>query len=114
MNVVHISGDDHAQDDSDTGPRRSVPRRRRVCGSRSALLVLDQHIRDSAAAIERARRALAVAIAQDEAEERRLETTLSRLADLEERAVAALGCSRWSTSGSRPSRDGRRAADPVM
>ena len=69
---------------------------------RSVLLILDQQIRDAAAAIKRARRALAVAIAQDEAEGRRLETTLSRLADLEERAVAALGCSRRSTSGSRP------------
>ncbi|TMI99603.1 MAG: hypothetical protein E6G97_22080 [Alphaproteobacteria bacterium] len=58
---------------------------------RSALLILDQQIRDSAAAIERAKRALAVAIAQDEAEGKRLETTLARIADLEERAVAALG-----------------------
>lgn len=58
---------------------------------RSALLILDQQIRDSAAGIERAKRALAVAIAQDEAEGKRLETTLARIADLEERAVAALG-----------------------
>ena len=57
---------------------------------RSALLILDQQIRDAAAGIERAKRALAVAIAQDEAEGKRLETTLSRIADLEERAVAAL------------------------
>ena len=57
---------------------------------RTALLILDQQIRDSAAAIERAKRALAVAIAEDEAEGRRLETTLSRIADLEERAIAAL------------------------
>jgi len=57
---------------------------------RSALLILDQQIRDSAAGIERAKRALAVAIAQDEAEGKRLETTLQRIADLEERAVAAL------------------------
>jgi phage shock protein A len=57
---------------------------------RSALLILDQQIRDSAVGIERAKRALAVAIAQDEGEGKRLETTLSRLADLEERAVAAL------------------------
>src|SRR5258708_2035703 len=57
---------------------------------RSALLILDQQIRDSAAGIERAKRALAVAIAQDEAEGKRLETTLTRVADLEERAVAAL------------------------
>ena len=43
---------------------------------RSALLILDQHIRDAAAGIERAKRALAVAIAQDEAEGRRLDSTL--------------------------------------
>jgi phage shock protein A len=58
---------------------------------RSALLILDQQIRDAAAGIERAKRALAVAIAQDDAEGRRLDTTLSRIADLEDRAVAALG-----------------------
>ena len=58
---------------------------------RSALLILDQQIRDSAAGIERAKRALAVAVAQDEAEGKRLETTLARIADLEDRAVAALG-----------------------
>src|ERR1043165_2044294 len=57
---------------------------------RSALLILDQQIRDSAAGIERATRALAGAIAQDDAEGKRLETTLARIADLEERAVAAL------------------------
>src|SRR3954470_24416103 len=57
---------------------------------RSALLILDQQIRDASAGIERAKRALAVAIAQDEAEGKRLETTLSRVADFEERAVAAL------------------------
>ncbi|MEA2927708.1 MAG: hypothetical protein QOG38_136 [Hyphomicrobiales bacterium] len=57
---------------------------------RSALLILDQQIRDSAAGIERAKRALAVAIAQDEAEGRRLDATMSRIGDLEDRAVAAL------------------------
>src|SRR3954451_9412831 len=57
---------------------------------RSALLILDQQIRDSAAGIERAKRALAVAIAQDDAEGKRLETTLSRIADLEERALEEL------------------------
>src|ERR1700754_1865518 len=57
---------------------------------RSALLILDQQIRDGAAGIDRAKRALALAIAQDEAEGKRLETTLSRIADLEERARAAL------------------------
>src|SRR3954466_15626987 len=57
---------------------------------RSALLSLDQQIRDSAAGMERAKRALSIAIAQDEAEGKRLETTLARIADLEERATAAL------------------------
>jgi phage shock protein A len=57
---------------------------------KSALLILDQQIRDAAAGIERAKRALAVAIAQDDAEGRRLDATLSRIADLEDRALAAL------------------------
>ena len=61
---------------------------------RSALLILDQQIRDAAAAIERAKRALAIAIAQDEAEGKRLDTTLARIADLEERTVAALNAER--------------------
>jgi phage shock protein A len=54
---------------------------------RSALLILDQQIRDAATAVERGKRALAVAIAHDEAEGKRLEGTLARIADLEERAV---------------------------
>src|SRR5437868_630074 len=66
---------------------------------RSALLILDQQIRDSAAGIERATRALAVAIAQDDGEGRRLDTTLSRIADLEDRAVAALGGGREDLAG---------------
>src|SRR5215831_21094576 len=57
---------------------------------RSALLILDQQIRDAAAAVDRGKRALAVAIAHDESEAKRLEATLARIADLEERAVAAL------------------------
>jgi phage shock protein A len=57
---------------------------------RSALLILDQQIRDAAAAVERGRRALAVAVAHDEAEGKLLEATRARIADLEERAVAAL------------------------
>jgi phage shock protein A len=56
----------------------------------NALLILDQQIRDAAAATERAKRALALAIAQDEAEGKRLEATLARIADLETRARAAL------------------------
>ena len=61
---------------------------------RSALLILDQHIRDAATGIERAKRALAVAIAQDESEGKRLDTTLGRIADLEERTTAALAAGR--------------------
>jgi phage shock protein A len=61
---------------------------------RHALLLLDQQIRDAASATERAKRALSIAIAQDEAEGKRLETTLARIADLEERATAALTDSR--------------------
>src|SRR5581483_9031566 len=61
---------------------------------RHAILILDQHIRDAAAGIERAKRALAVAIAQDEAEGKRLDTTLARIADLEERTTAALAAGR--------------------
>src|ERR1044072_2640799 len=61
---------------------------------RSAVLIVDQQIRDAAAGIERAKRALALAVAQDEAEGKRLETTLTRIADLEERAVAALAAGR--------------------
>jgi phage shock protein A len=57
---------------------------------RSALLILDQQIRDAASAVEHGKRALAVAIAHDEAEGKRLKATLARIADLEERAVAAL------------------------
>jgi phage shock protein A len=60
----------------------------------NALLILDQQIRDAAAATERAKRALALAIAQDEAEGKRLETTLARIADLETRARAALAARR--------------------
>jgi phage shock protein A len=57
---------------------------------RNALLILDQQIRDAAGAVERGRRALAVAVAHDEAEGKRQQATLARIADLEERAVAAL------------------------
>src|SRR6266853_472390 len=55
---------------------------------RSALLILDQQMRDAAAAVERSKRALA--IAQDQQEGRRLDATKARIADLEVRATAAL------------------------
>jgi phage shock protein A len=57
---------------------------------RSALLILDQQMRDGAAAVERSKRTLALAIAQDQQEGRRLDATNARIADLETRATAAL------------------------
>ena len=79
--------------------RGSVAAAEEELADRSALLVLDQQIRDSAAAIERGKRALALAIAQDEAEGKRLENTNARIADLEERAVAALAAGREDLAG---------------
>ena len=57
---------------------------------RSALLILDQQMRDAGAAVDRCKRTLALAIAQDQQEGRRLEATNARIADLEVRATAAL------------------------
>lgn len=56
----------------------------------NALIILDQHIRDAAAGLDRARRALAVAMAQDAAEVKRIGEIEARIADLEQRALAAL------------------------
>lgn len=61
---------------------------------RHALLLLDQHMRDSAAALERSKRALAVAMAQDQQEAARLDATLAKIADLEARVTAALAAGR--------------------
>src|ERR1700754_4701339 len=58
--------------------------------SRNALLILDQQMRDAAASVDRAKRTLALAIAQDQQEGRRLDATNTRIADLEIRATAAL------------------------
>jgi len=57
---------------------------------RTALLVLDQQMRDAAAAVERSKRTLALAIAGDQQEGRRLDATSAKIADLEVRATAAL------------------------
>lgn len=57
---------------------------------KNALVILDQHIRDGAAGLDRARRALAIAMAQDVAEAQRLENVRAKIADLETRARAAL------------------------
>jgi len=61
---------------------------------RNALLILDQQIRETRAALERSRMALATAEAGDKAEGRRLAEVEARAADLEERAVAALAANR--------------------
>jgi len=66
---------------------------------RNALLILDQQVRDAASATDRAKRALALALAQDEAEGKRLEAIMARIADLETRALAALGGGREDLVG---------------
>ena len=57
---------------------------------RNAFLILDQQIRDAASAVDRARKAMAIAMAQDENEKKRLLTLDARIAALETRAIAAL------------------------
>ncbi|HJU18033.1 MAG TPA: PspA/IM30 family protein [Stellaceae bacterium] len=56
----------------------------------NALTILDQQMRDAGAALDRAQKALAVAIAQDSREGQRLQAIRAQTADLETRAVAAL------------------------
>lgn len=57
---------------------------------RNALLILDQQMRDAAGAFERAKKALAIAIAQDREETERLAASHARISDLESRVAAAL------------------------
>jgi phage shock protein A len=57
---------------------------------RNAIPLLGQQIRDAAQAIQSARRAVAIAIAQNEQEVEQHKIALSRIADLETRAIAAL------------------------
>jgi phage shock protein A len=56
----------------------------------NALTLLDQQIRDAGADLDRARRALAIARAQDGAERQRIQGLRDKIADLEVRALAAL------------------------
>lgn len=70
-----------------------------------ALSLLDQQMRDAAGALKRARRALAVAMAQDRQEGERLKTTRRQIDDLEQRAVAALQGGREDL--------GQKAADAI-
>ena len=60
----------------------------------NALLILDQQMRDATGALDRAKKALAVAIAQENQEDQRLDATHSRISDLETRAVAAIDAGR--------------------
>ena len=60
----------------------------------NALLILDQQMRDATGALDRAKKALAVAIAQKNQEVQRLDATHSRIADLETRAIAAIEAGR--------------------
>jgi len=70
--------------------RGSVAAAEEELEDRTALLILDQQMRDAAAAVERSKRSLALAIAGDQQEGRRLDTSNARIADLEVRATAAL------------------------
>lgn len=60
----------------------------------NALVVLDQQIRDCGGAVNKAQKALAVAIAQDRQEQTRLENLEGQIGDLEERATQALNAER--------------------
>ncbi len=71
---------------------------------RNALVILDQQMRDASTSLERAKRALALAIAQDGQEGRRLEAVKSQIADLEVRVTAAL-----SAGSEALARDGAEA-----
>ena len=66
---------------------------------RNAVRILDQQIRDARAGLEQGRRALAVAIAQDKAEARRLGEVRRRIADLDDRAIEALRGGRDDLAG---------------
>ena len=60
----------------------------------NALLILDQQMRDASGTLDKAKKALAVAVAQDGQEGQRLDTTRARIEDLETRAVAAIEAGR--------------------
>lgn len=61
---------------------------------RHAHCLLDQQMRDAALSVERAKKALAIASAQDKAEEQKLAATRAQIAELESRAVEALKAGR--------------------
>jgi phage shock protein A len=57
---------------------------------RHALTLLDQQMRDSALAIDRAKKALAIAVVQDKSEAQKTAAARAQIVELEERAIAAL------------------------
>jgi phage shock protein A len=57
----------------------------------NALILLDQQMRDACAALDRAKRALALAMANDQHEAQRLDGLNDQITDLEQRVVSALG-----------------------
>lgn len=59
-------------------------------GDQNALLLLDQQVRDASVALDRAKKALALALAQDQLEAKRLDGIGKGIADLETRVIAAL------------------------
>lgn len=63
-------------------------------GDQNALLILDQQMRDATGALDGAKKALAVATAQESQEQQRLDATHARIADLETGAVAAIKAGR--------------------
>src|SRR4029078_8209496 len=79
---------------------------------RSALLILDQQMRDAGTAVDRSKRTLAIAIAQDQMEGRRLDATCARIADLELRATAALDGGREDLAREAAQQIGHLEADP--
>src|SRR5215472_13584694 len=63
-------------------------------GDQNALLILDQQMRDATGALDGAKKALAVATAQESQEQQRLDATHARITDLETGAIATLEAER--------------------
>lgn len=70
--------------------RGSVHEAAEAIEDRNVFAILDQQMRDCTRAVERARKALAVAMAQKEKEADQLQKTRAKIADLEDRATKAL------------------------
>ena len=57
---------------------------------RHALSILKQQMRDSAVAVDQARKAVAIAMAQNKQETEQFERLVARISDLEARTIAAI------------------------